>query len=483
MVSPEQIDEYLLNKDLPTVMCVGDVMLDRFNYGNVKRISPEAPIPILKLTHQSKMLGGAGNVVRNLLSVAVPVEFMAVVGEDTAAREIAELLAEYSQLTPHLVHEADRMTTQKDRFVSHNQQLLRADREHDWPIAKATVDRLIEIAKAKINQVKGLILSDYGKGVLTDDFVKALIQIAGKRPIVIDPKGTDYSKYAGATVICPNEKELGESIGRELSGVDDIVAAANELQDNINVKAVLVTRGPQGMVLVEKGKDPVVIPTRARAVYDVSGAGDTVVALLTTGLVAGLKMPQAVELANIAAGLVVEKVGTATVSLNEIIDYLHGHDQRSDKFVEINDAMSQVDAWRSRGLKVGFTNGCFDILHPGHISLLDQARSKCDRLVVAINSDASVKRLKGESRPLQDSISRANILNSMHQVDLLLVFEEDTPLKLINQLRPDVLVKGADYTVDEVVGAKEVQSWGGEVVLAKLVEGKSTTKLVSKSNS
>ncbi len=329
-----------------------------------------------------------------------------------------------------------------------------------------------------------VILSDYAKGVLTPKLIKDCIAMARQfgKPVIIDPKVRDYSIYRGADVITPNRKELSEAIGRSIKTVDDAIQAANELIEKYEFGAVLAKLGGDGVCLVRKDAPPAHFAATAREVYDVSGAGDTVIAAFATALAAGMPMEWAARLSNEAGSIVVGKIGTATVTIDELIKNLRQFEDREvdDKVMTGNKAFECVERWRRQGLVVGFTNGCFDLLHPGHVSLLQQARKACDRLVVGLNSDASVKRLKGEDRPIQNEKARSTVLASLSLVDLVVIFDEDTPLELIKALRPAILVKGADYTVDQVVGGKEVASWGGKVVLADLVQGQSTTSTISR---
>lgn len=471
------------------VLCVGDVMLDRFVYGDVERISPEAPIPVVRVKREVSMLGGAGNVVRNLEALGARPHFLSVIGEDPAGREIARLVGDYANVDPFLAIENKRQTTIKTRFFAGSQQLLRADRETSEPLTDASRAKLLTTALDLIPKVGIVILSDYGKGVLTTVMVRALIDAAraAGKPVVVDPKGTDYSIYAGATLVTPNRKELFEATKLPVETEAQIIAAARWLMDESGIENVLVTRSQDGMTLVRgagvSSADQVFhLPAEAQEVFDVSGAGDTVVATLAASLAAGLTLPDAARLANVAAGIVVAKVGTAVAYASDLVATLHQADLKAgDIKVATRDmALDLVERWRVKGLKVGFTNGCFDLLHPGHISLLDQSKAACDRLVVGLNSDASVQRLKGPTRPVQSEAARGTVLASLSSVDLVVIFDEDTPLELISLLRPDVLIKGADYTIDKVVGADLVQGYGGKVVLADLVQGQSTTATIAR---
>jgi D-beta-D-heptose 7-phosphate kinase/D-beta-D-heptose 1-phosphate adenosyltransferase len=468
------------------VLCIGDAMLDRFVYGSVDRVSPEAPIPVLFIERETAMLGGAGNVVRNLVALGAAPAFVSVVGDDAAGREVTRLVGEHGEIDPCIVVETGRQTTIKTRFFASHQQLLRADRESRLAVNDAIRDQLLTRADRLLPKAGVVVLSDYGKGVLAGPVAGELIRRArakGKQ-VVVDPKGTDYSIYAGATIVTPNRKELQDATGMPVDGDEAVVAAARHLMETCGLEAVLVTRSQDGMTLVTAGGEVHHLPAEAREVFDVSGAGDTVVATLAAAMASGASLLEGARLANVAAGIVVGKVGTAVAYAEEVVAALHHGDLTAgeSKILSAVAAAEIVDRWRRKGHKVGFTNGCFDLLHPGHVSILAQAKSACDRLVVGLNSDASVQRLKGPTRPVQSEASRATVLSSLATVDLVVIFGEDTPLKLIETLKPDVLVKGADYTIDKVVGADLVQSWGGKVVLAGLVDGQSTTNTIRRMN-
>jgi D-beta-D-heptose 7-phosphate kinase/D-beta-D-heptose 1-phosphate adenosyltransferase len=478
-----QISDLLSRLPGACVVCIGDLMLDRYVEGRVSRLSPEAPIPVLEVQRETAMLGGAGNVLRNLAALGVTTELIAAVGVDRAGHELASLLAKEAHVTPRLVSIPGRETSVKTRFVAGNQQLLRADREVTSALAAADRQSLLDDAAAALASLPKapLVLSDYGKGVLGDTLVAELIGLARAegRAVVVDPKGRDFGKYRGATLVTPNRQELALATGLPTETDEDVAAAGRRVIEAHGIAAVLATRSERGMTLVER--DAVHhLPARAREVFDVSGAGDTVVAIVAASIAAGAPLPLAAKLANLGAGVVVGKVGTAVVHPAEVLTALHESElmDAEAKVATLQTMLDRALTWRRRGWRVGFTNGCFDLLHPGHVSLLKQARAACDRLVVGLNSDSSVKRLKGADRPIQGETSRAAVLASLAAVDLVVIFHEDDPLKLINALRPDVLVKGADYRLDEVVGAAEVQSWGGKVVLADMLNGHSTSDTI-----
>jgi D-beta-D-heptose 7-phosphate kinase/D-beta-D-heptose 1-phosphate adenosyltransferase len=374
-----------------------------------------------------------------------------------------------------------RATTTKTRFIAAGQQMLRADHEQPSPIHDRLAERLVRIAADAVAATTVMVLSDYQKGVLAGETSQRLIaaaRSAGRR-VVVDPKGTDYARYAGADLVTPNRAELALATGLPVDTEAAVVAAARALREAHGFGAVLVTRSEDGMTLVEA--DAVRhFPAEAAEVHDVSGAGDTVVAVTAAGIAAGLPVRVAARLANIAAGIVVGKIGTAVARESDLLEALTPERGALRKVVGRAQSVEQVERWRRRGWRIGFTNGCFDLLHPGHVHLLEQARGWCDRLVVGLNSDASVRRLKGAARPIQGEAARAAVLASLASVDLVTVFEEDTPVELIRMLRPDVLVKGADYTVSQVVGGQLVTEWGGLVRLAELLPGQSTTATVAR---
>ncbi|WP_158745147.1 D-glycero-beta-D-manno-heptose-7-phosphate kinase [Acidisphaera sp. L21] len=464
-----------------SVLVVGDAMLDRYVYGVVKRISPEAPIPILTVQRDVAMPGGAGNVVRNLTALGAAVAFVSVVGDDQAGSDLTGLIGGQPNVEPWLLVQSGRTTTTKTRYLSHGQQLLRADHEIAEAIHPKLAERLLRITQDAMTATTVTVLSDYNKGVLSGDIAARIIAAAraGNRRVVVDPKGSDYGRYAGADVITPNRRALAEATGLPVETQAQLVHAAQTLRAAHGFGAVLVTRAEDGMTLVGEG-EPIHFPAEAAEVFDVSGAGDTVVATLAAGLAAGLDLPMAARLSNIAAGIVVGKIGTAVAGETEMLAALSPQGSALRKVVTRDQAAEQVERWRQRGWRIGFTNGCFDLLHPGHIHLLEQARSVCDRLVVGLNSDASNRRLKGEGRPVQSEAARAAVIGSVAAVDLVCIYDEDTPEATLQALRPDVLVKGADYTIGTVVGAEFVQGYGGKVMLADLMPGYSTSATVQR---
>lgn len=466
------------------VLCIGDVMLDRFIYGAVDRISPEAPIPVISVQADDAMPGGAGNVVRNILALGAHATFISVIGDDKAARDLTTMIGQEKGLLPYLLVETGRTTTQKTRYIAGDQQMLRADRETREPIRDIVQHQILEIATAEIPNHDVVVLSDYGKGVLTREVIQGVIAQAHThgKPVLVDPKGRNFSIYEGAFVITPNLHELAYATARDTLKEKDLGAAATQLMEQHHFEYVLVTRGKEGMTLISKNGEMTHIPAQAREVYDVSGAGDTAMATLAVAYGAKLPLSDAASLANVAAGIVVGKVGTAVVHAADIKTALYTNDMKAtqSKILPLEVAVNQVATWKHEQKTIGFTNGCFDLMHPGHLSLLHKTKATCDKLIVGLNSDASVKRLKGKDRPINGQMERAMLLASLAAVDLVVIFEEDTPLRLIESLKPDILAKGADYTKDQVVGADLVESYGGSIVLIPLEEGYSTTKILSR---
>ena len=466
------------------MLCVGDLMLDRFIYGEVSRISPEAPIPVVRIGRETAVLGGAGNVVRNATALGAAICFVAVVGDDAVGREVTAMVGADERVEPYLLVERKRASTVKIRYIADGQQLLRADSETTKPIAKKTGATLIRVATDAVPLNDVVVLSDYAKGVLTPAVTKAVIAAArdAGKPVVVDPKGTDYARYAGATVVTPNRLELAGATGMRVDDEASVAEAAAALLERYAIDAAVVTSGKHGMSVVPRDGTPEHLQAEGREVFDVSGAGDTVVATLATALGRGTPLLEAARLANHAAGIVVGKVGTAVVYSEDLLHAIHAGEWSAveAKVATLAGTVERVELWRRNGESIGFTNGCFDLLHPGHVSLLAQARTACDRLIVGLNSDASIARLKGPGRPIQSEAARSQVLASLASVDLVVVFEEDTPLALLEALRPDLLVKGADYRRDQVVGADIVEGYGGKVMLVQLAPGHSTSATIAR---
>ncbi|MGO3933959.1 D-glycero-beta-D-manno-heptose-7-phosphate kinase [Rhodopseudomonas pseudopalustris] len=470
-----------------TVLCVGDLMLDEFVYGEVSRISPEAPAPVIAAQRSEIDVGGAGNVARNIAALGASCIFVGLIGDDDAGRTLNAALDADARITPVLVCDPSRPTTRKVRFVSEHfsTHMLRADWETAAPASAEIEQRLIDAVLAQLPRVDIVLLSDYAKGVLTARLIRETIDAAqklGKR-VIVDPKSPNFALYRGATLLTPNRKEFCEATRSRADTPVEIARAAREAMVAADCAALLVTQSERGMTLVPRQGEAIHVPAHPVKVRDVSGAGDTVAAVLAVMLAAGASWDIALRAANAAAAVAVSKKGTASVSLAELRRKIlpHAFLAAEEKIVAAGgDLEPHLTEWRTEGLRVGFTNGCFDILHPGHVKVLTAARAACDRLIVGLNSDASVKRLKGDSRPVQDERSRAEVLAALEAVDLVAIFAEDTPLELIKRIRPSVLVKGGDYTRAQVVGHEVVDSYGGEVLLIDILPGHSTTSLVAR---
>lgn len=465
------------------ILVVGDLMLDRYLWGDVSRISPEAPVPVVRVTRQTETAGGAGNVALNLAGLGARAALAGYVGTDDRAHSLLAVLQRADVETDAVISVPQRVTVTKTRVIGGHQQVVRLDFEETAPMPGWAEERLLQQVHAGLRQADAVILSDYAKGVLTGRVCQEVIGVGRALgvPVLVDPKGSDYRKYRGATAIAPNRQELSAATGAPAEDLDALFAAGERLREELGLDFVAVTLSELGIALLAPGSVER-IPSVAREVFDVSGAGDTVMAALAVGLACNLDLHDAVQLANTAAGVVVGKVGTAPIHLPELMEALMAvrPHERPAKVYPLEMLQRQVALWRAQGNRIVFTNGCFDVLHIGHVTLLEQARRLGDRLVVGLNTDRSVRALKGETRPVIHDEDRAYILASLAPVDAVVLFDEETPLELIKSLRPDVLVKGGSYRIEEVVGADEVRSWGGEVVLVPMVEGYSTTQIVQR---
>lgn len=465
------------------VLVVGDLMLDRYLAGDVARISPEAPVPVLRLGSERAVAGGAANVASNLLGLGLDVALAGVRGDDADGAALLGLLDAAGLDHGAVLTDGDRPTTSKTRILGNRQQMLRIDAEATTPLSGAVADKLAAAVLARLDDAGVLLLSDYAKGVLTGALCQRLITAAAARgvPVLVDPKGRDFSRYRGATLLTPNRAELALATGADAADLDALLAWAERLRGELGLVEVVVTLGELGMVLVDAtGKTRV--PAVAREVFDVSGAGDTVIATIAAGRAAGLDAVDTAHLANLAAGVVVGHHGTAAISSDALAAAISGEAalEQAAKIRDLPAMRAQVAAWRAAGERVVFTNGCFDLLHVGHVTYLEQARRHGQRLVVGLNTDRSVRALKGTGRPVISEQDRARVLAALAAVDGVVLFDADTPMALIQALRPEVLVKGADYREDEVVGAAEVKAWGGQVVLVPLVAERSTSAIVGR---
>ena len=472
-----------------TVLCVGDLMLDEFVYGDVSRISPEAPAPVIAARRSEINVGGAGNVARNIASLGGRCLFVGLIGEDEAGQTLEAALSKFDGIKATLIRDPSRPTTRKVRFVSEHfsTHMLRADWELATPASIAIEQRLLDAILPLIGQADLVLLSDYAKGVLTALLIRAVIdaaKIQGKR-VIVDPKSANFSIYRGASLLTPNRKEFAEATRSRAGTQAEIAQAAQDLFVTADCDALLVTQSEDGMTLVPRDGEAIHVPALPVKVRDVSGAGDTVAAALALALAAGADWDGALRVANAAAAVAVGKTGTATVTQAELRRAIlpHAFLAAEDKIAAHDTVDARLTEWRSQGLRVGFTNGCFDILHPGHVRVLTAARGACDRLIVGLNSDSSVRQLKGDDRPVQNERARAEVLAALEAVDLVVIFNEETPLNLITQIKPSVLVKGGDYTREQVVGHEIVDAQGGEVVLVDTLQGHSTTSLVQRARS
>ena len=467
------------------ILIIGDVMLDRSIWGDVDRISPEAPVPVLRSVRTTNAPGGAANVAMNLVGLGVKVAQAGFWGNDVEMRELSALLAAAGVDFSGMIV-SRHPTISKTRIVSRNQQLLRLDVESAEPHPAGEHRALLERSLELVRTADAVILSDYAKGALSAQLCQAVIALARERriPVLADPKGRDFSKYAGATTICPNLQELGLVTGIDSRNLAPLLAAAQQMVGQLGIDYMTVTMSEKGIRILY-ADSAFHSPTRAREVFDVTGAGDTVIAILAASLASGLDPETAVTLANIAAGIVVGKTGTAPISRNELVAALTASAQMKgpDKILDLPHLLVRLAEWRASGYRIVFTNGCFDILHVGHITLLEQCREFGDKVVIGLNSDASVRELKGPTRPLVGQNERARVLGALGSTDAVIIFDEPTPLELIQSVRPDVLVKGGDYAHSTIVGAEDVVAWGGRVEIVPTVTGASTSNTIRKMTS
>ena len=468
---------------------IGDVMLDCYITGDVKRISPEAPVPVLHVREQRSVPGGAANVAANIASLGLSVDLIGIVGEDDAARELQGALAAHPSIGANgLVAASDRPTIKKLRLLGANQQLVRIDTEELLALTAELEARCLSAAEDAIGRADIVILSDYAKGCLSDTVLRGVIGRAKRlgKPVIVDPKRRDIGGYAGADILTPNRAELSAATGVPCESDEEAERAARAAQAMTGA-AILLTRSEKGMAYFPVDGEPIYLATAAQDVFDVSGAGDTVIATFAAALAAGTPVHDSLRMANHAAGIVVSKLGTASVMRQELAASLaaeHMSPSINDgRMLDWEEAATLRWAWHRDKLTVGFANGCFDLLHPGHVSLLAQAAESCDRLIVALNTDASVQRLKGPTRPVQSERARAVVMGAIKGVAAVVLFDQDTPYELIDLLRPDVLIKGEDYRVDQVVGADIVHAHGGRVLLAHLADGQSTSRLIERAQS
>jgi D-beta-D-heptose 7-phosphate kinase/D-beta-D-heptose 1-phosphate adenosyltransferase len=488
----EDLIRLVQNLGRPRVVVVGDVMLDRYVWGDAERISQEAPVILLRADKREERLGGASSVATMLSALQADVSLIGVIGPDTDGMRVRQILNGLGVDQAGLRGDDSRPTTVKERYIGraqhkHPQQMLRVDLETREPVTGAVEAELRESIDAEVRRADVVLVSDYDKGVCTPAVMAATVDAAKRRGVrvVADPiRGRDYAKYRGCSSMTPNRLEAGLATGREIGTAEEALAAARHLRDDLGLEAGIVTLDKDGMALAHRDGTEAVYPTRPRQVYDITGAGDMVMSVLGLALAAGADYPSAIRLANVAGGLEVEKIGVATVTREEILNELYQARVAADpraatrKLRTLSALLPELDARRRTGQRVAFTNGCFDILHLGHVQYLEEARAQADCLIVGLNTDASVRALKGPGRPINPEDARAAVLAGLGDVDYLVFFDDSTPIELIRAIRPDVLVKGADYRKDQVVGADLVESSGGRVHLAGLREGYSTTKLI-----
>jgi D-beta-D-heptose 7-phosphate kinase/D-beta-D-heptose 1-phosphate adenosyltransferase len=468
------------------IMVVGDVMLDRYVFGEVNKISPEAPVQVLTVSREEVSPGGAANVANNLKSLGASVEIYGVIGDDPEGEKLLELLQRLEIRSKGIILDPKRPTTTKTRLIAGNQQVIRMDREVTEAIPGQVKDRILEaiIQSLGENPPDGIIISDYAKGLVRRDLSTSIIQMAKEKGIFIciDPKGKDFTRYRGADAITPNQREAEEVCGFQLEGEESLQRAVQILIQQTEAQGVLITRGKNGIsYYVREGKELKTISSDAREIYDVTGAGDTVVSTFTLAFIKSKSWEDSVKIANRAAGIVVGRIGAAAVTREELINsYEEKNQATKGKLFEIGMLLTVISKHKAEGKKIVFTNGCFDLFHVGHLALLRQAKELGDVLIVGINSQDSVRRIKGNGRPFIPESERANIVAAIDCVDYVVVFSEDTPLELIRLIKPDVLVKGGDYSPEEVVGRDVVEGYGGRVSIVPLVEGVSTSLLADK---
>lgn len=463
----------------PKILVIGDLMIDHYHWGSCERISPEAPVPVVNINSETKLLGGAGNVINNLYSLGAIVDIFSVIGECETSRELVNLLSEINVNTQYLITQKDRVTSKKSRIIAAQQQVARYDFESSEEINDQSQNLILKFFKKNVRNYDVILLSDYGKGVLTFKLTQSIIAIANEndKKILVDPKGSDYLKYKGAFLLTPNKKEAGEATNISIKDKDSLVKAIKSLKEKCKLTHSIVTLSEDGVAVFDE--DLRIHPTLAKEVFDVTGAGDTVLASLGFALSNNNNnIDDAIKFANLASGVVVGKIGSATANLSEIIRYESNlNNSLSQKRIKnLDEIVLVVKELKNKKKKIIFTNGCFDILHIGHVKYLEKAKTFGDILILGLNSDESIKKLKGEKRPINTQDDRANILAAIRVIDFIVVFDEETPLDLIKQIKPDVLVKGADYKHKKVAG----QDFAKELKLVKLVEGKSTTKIIER---
>ena len=474
-----QVEKFKSSLKKAKILLIGDVMLDKYVFGKITRISPEAPVPVFLSEGKKEVLGGAANVLNNLSSLGVDATFMSVIGKDEPGKRLKQLLKENNIKKTYFYEDKKRTTSSKTRYLANSQQIIRIDSESEQMIPASAEHFILSKFKKLITNYNVVVISDYKKGVITPTLMKTIIKISksNKVPVIVDPKNKKFDIYKNVFLVTPNQYEASEVSGISCNTNEEAEYCAKYIMKNYNINNVIITRGEKGLTYLNKNKI-VHAPTKKKEVFDVSGAGDTILAILAISIANKIEIENSLYFANKAAGVVVGKIGTSTINMKELLE-----DENSDnnkKILKINELKKIVKKHKERGLKIGFTNGCFDILHYGHISYLEQTKKLCDKLIVAINSDKSVKKIKGSNRPRNSQALRAKVLASLHFCDYIIIFKEDTPINLIRILEPHLLTKGGDYKKSEVIGSKDLESWGGETKVLNYIRGLSSTKLFEK---
>lgn len=461
-------------------LVIGDLMLDQYIFGDVNRLSPEAPVPIIKKNKHHNRIGGAGNVALNLIGLGIKPLLVGSIGNDENGKILSSLIKKHNLSIKGLIKENGQTTT-KTRVMAGHHQIVRIDEDQiSFGPNEANIKKIIKYINSDLSCI---VISDYNKGFLSASFLKKIIQQAnrGKIPVLIDPKGKDASKYAGATLITPNKKEAMELTGLTNFDNDLINTALKKINKNYKINSIVMTQGKDGISHITPKKINTYPASISKQVYDVSGAGDTVIATLASCIIANLDLSDSFKLANLAAGIVISKLGTVPISREELLDEMESHlNGQKNKIFSLKELLLKISGLRAKGQTIGFTNGCFDILHSGHVTYLEKAKSQVDYLILGLNSDSSIKTIKGKNRPIVSEADRARVLCALESIDAVIIFNESTPIKLIKEIKPDVLIKGNDYEPKSVVGAKEIKKWEGKLYLVPLLEGKSSSKIINK---
>ncbi len=471
-------NQFLTSKQ--TCLVIGDLMLDQYIFGEVDRISPEAPVPIIKKNKHQNRIGGAGNVALNLQGLGIKALLVGNIGNDDNGKILSNLIKKNNLSIKGLIKE-NGPTTTKTRVMARHHQIVRIDEELiSCGPNEANIKKIIKYINSDLSCI---VISDYNKGFLSASFLKKIIQQANRKkiPVLIDPKGNDVAKYSGATIITPNKKEAMELTGLKNFDKDTLNTALKKISKNYKINSIAMTQGEDGISHITQKKIDNYPTSKSKQVYDVSGAGDTVIATLASCLMEKLDLSDSFKLANLAAGIVISKLGTVPIKGEELLDELESNfNGQKNKIFSLNELLPKITGLRAKGRTIGFTNGCFDILHSGHVTYLEMAKSQVDYLILGLNSDSSIKTIKGKNRPIIGETDRARVLCALESIDAVIIFNESTPIKLIKEIQPDVLIKGNDYTPQSVVGAKEIKKWKGKLYLVPLLKGKSSSKIISK---